>query len=251
MIRFFLSLLLMLFSLLMNAQAKQTYTISGQVTKLVASMPVEVQIDANSESNTVRVEGTQEDIERITVRQTGSTLYIDMDVKKMTKKVVHVTRAKVYIAQQKIVDYDVSTTANVQVKGRIKGTQVQIKADAAASLIGDFTATSVTINLDSASKYEGDITAKNIKVSLDSAASATVTGDTESLTINVDSAAQFGGKALKAKFVKVEADSMGKAEVYPIESLNAYADSMGRVIYYNTPKELKKYTDSMGSVKSN
>ena len=36
-----------------------------------------------------------------------------------------------------------------------------------------------------------------------------------------------------------------------VESLNAYADSMGRVVYYNTPKELKKYTDSMGSVKSN
>ncbi|WP_158962201.1 GIN domain-containing protein [Myroides fluvii] len=251
MIRFFLSLVFMLFSFLMQGQAKQTHTITGNVTKLVASMPIEVSVDVTSESNVVRVEGAQDDIEKIDVRQVGSVLYIDMSTKKGKKNIVYKNRAKVFIAQAKIVDYEVSTTARVQIKGRVQGNQVTIKADAAATLKGDFTATSVTIHLDSASKYEGDITAKNIKVSLDSAAHVTVTGDTENLTINVDSAAKFDGKSLKAKFVKVEADSMGKAEVYPIESLNAYADSMGKVIYYNTPKELKKYTDSMGSVKSN
>lgn len=251
MIRFFLSLLMMLFALLANAQVKQTHTIAGQITKLVASMPVEVNVDATSESTTVRVEGTQEEIEKITVKQVGSVLYIDMDTKKHKSKVIYNSKAKVFIAQPKIVDYDVSTTAQVQVNGRVQGNQITIKADAASSLKANFTANTVSINLDSASKYEGDITAKNIKVSLDSAAKIVVTGDTENLVINVDSAAKFMGKNLKAKFVKVEADSMGKAEVYPIESLNAYADSMGKVVYYNTPKELKKYTDSMGSVKSN
>jgi len=54
----------------------------------------------------------------------------------------------------------------------------------------------------------------------------------------VDSAAKFDGKSLKAKFVKVEADSMGKAEVYPIESLNAYADSMGKT--YNGGESIGK-----------
>lgn len=251
MIRFFLSLLLMLFSVLMHGQATQTHTITGNVTKLVASMPIEVQVDATSSSTTVRVEGVQEDIENIEVRQLGSVLYVDMSTKKNKNKIVYKSRVKVFIAQSKIVEYDLSTTVRVQVNGRVQGNQVTIKGDAAASLKGDFTANSVTISLDSASKYEGDIAAKSIKVNLDSAAHATATGDAENLTINVDSAAKFDGKNLKAKFVKVEADSMGKAEVYPIDSLNAYADSMGKVIYYNTPKELKKYTDSMGSVKSN
>lgn len=250
MIRFFLSLLLMLFSLLMQAQAKQTHTIAGQVSKLVAAMPIEIQVDATSDSTTIRVEGTQEDIEHIAVKQVGTTLYIDMNTKK-NKKNVYLTRAKVFIAQSKIVEYDLSTTVRVEVKGRAQGNAVTIKADAASHLTADFSATTVSINLDSASKYVGDITARNIKVNLDSAAGVVVTGDAENLSINVDSAAKFDGKGLKAKYVKVEADSMGKAEVYPIESLNAYADSMGKVVYYNTPKELKKYTDSMGSVKSN
>ncbi|MBB1138838.1 GIN domain-containing protein [Myroides sp. WP-1] len=250
MIRFFLGLLLFFFSLLVSGQVKQNHVIAGQVTKLVASMPLEIQVDATSDSNTVRVEGTQEDLDHVSIRQTGSTLYVDMNTKK-SKKNLYNNKAKVFIAQSKIVDYNVSTTAHVQVNGRVQGGTVALKAEAAASITADFSATNVTINLDSASKYKGDITAKNIKVSLDSAAGATVTGDVENLTINVDSAAKFDGKSLKAKFVKVEADSMGKAEVYPIESLNAYADSMGRVVYYNTPKELKKYTDSMGSVKSN
>ncbi|MGG5506036.1 MULTISPECIES: GIN domain-containing protein [unclassified Myroides] len=250
MIRFFLGLLLFLFSLLVNGQVKQNHVIAGEVTKLVASMPLDIQVDATSDSNTVRVEGTQEDLNHVSIRQTGSTLYVDMNVKK-TKRSIRDNRAKVFISQSKIVDYYVSTTANVRVNGRVQGGTVVLKAEAAAYITADFTATNVTINLDSASKYKGDITAKNSKVNLDSASSATVTGDVENLTINVDSAAKFDGKNLKAKFVKVEADSMGKAEVYPIESLNAYADSMGRVIYYNTPKELKKYTDSMGSVKSN
>lgn len=250
MIRFFLSLLLMLFSLLIQAQAKQTHFITGQVSKLVAAMPIEIEVDATSDSTSIRVEGTQEDVEHIAVRQLGTTLYIDLNTKKSNKN-RYLTRGKVFIAQSKIVDYDISTTARVTVKGRTQGNAVTIRGDAASFLVADFSATTVSINLDSASKYKGDITAKNIKVSLDSAAGAAVTGDVENLTINVDSAAKFDGKNLKAKFVKVEADSMGKADVYPIESLNAYADSMGRVIYHNTPKELKKYTDSMGSVKSN
>lgn len=250
MIRFFLSLLLMLCSLLMQAQAKQTHTITGQVSKLVAAMPIEVQVDATSDSTAIRVEGSQEDVEHVTVKQVGTTLYVDMSTKK-SKKNVYLTRVKVFIAQSKIVEYDVSATARVVVKGRAQGNSVAIKGDAASSLTADFSATTVSINLDSASKYVGDITAKNIKVNLDSAAGVVVTGDAENLSINVDSAAKFEGKGLKAKYVKVEADSMGKAEVYPIESLNAYADSMGRVVYYNTPKELTKYTDSMGSVKSN
>ena len=250
MIRFFLGLLLFFFSLLASGQVKQNHTIAGQVTKLVAAMPIEIQVDATADSTTVRVEGTQEDLDKISIRQIGTTLYVDMKVKKL-KRGFHQSRVKVFIAQSKIVDYETSTTARISVKGRVQGNAVTIKAEAASSLTGDFTANSVAINLDSASKYEGDISAKNIKVNLDSAAAATVTGDVEHLTINVDSAAKFDGKSLKAKFVKVEADSMGKAEVYPIESLNAYADSMGKVVYYNTPKEVKKYTDSMGSVKSN
>lgn len=251
MIRFFLSLLVMLFTLLANAQAKQTHTIAGKVTKLVASMPVEVNVDTNSESTAVRVEGVQTDIEKITVKQVGSVLYIDMSTKKNKNKVIYNSKIKVFIAQPKIVDYDISTAVRVHADGRVQGNMVTIKADAASSLNANFTANTVNVNLDSASKYEGDIIAKNIKVSIDSAAKVILTGDTENLVVIVDSAAKFDGKNLKAKFVKVEADSMGKAEVYPIESLNAYADSMGKVIYYNTPKELKKYTDSMGSVKSN
>lgn len=250
MIRFFLSLLLMLCSLLMQAQAKQTHTITGQVSKLVAAMPIEIQVDATSDSTTIRVEGSQEDVEYIAVKQIGTVLYVDMNTKK-NKKNVYLTRGKVFITQSKIVDYDISTTARVVVKGRVQGNAITIKADAASYLTADFSATTVSINLDSASKYKGDLTAKNIKVNIDSAAGVVVTGDAENLSINVDSAAKFDGKGLKAKYVKVEADSMGKAEVYPIESLNAYADSMGKVVYYNTPKELKKYTDSMGSVKSN
>lgn len=241
----------MLFALLANAQEKQTYTIAGQVTKLVASMPIEVNVDASSESTSVRVEGKQNDLDKVSVKQVGTVLYVDMDTKKSKNKVLNNSNVKVFVAQPKIGDYDVSVTARVTVNGRVQGNLIRIKVESAGTLNANFSANTVAINLDSASLYEGDITAKSIKVSLDSAAKAVVTGDVENLVINVDSAAKFEGKSLKAKFVKVEADSMGKAEVYPTESLNAYADSMGKVVYYNTPKELKKYTDSMGSVKSN
>lgn len=253
MIRFILSLLLMLCTWLMNAQDKQTVTIAGGATHLYASMPIEVTVDPTKDSKTVDIVTTkQEGADAISVRQVGKKLYVDLENNKRNRRFKgNIGSIKVSIAQKGIVSYNVSTVSKVILTGRATGDNISINMDSNGYMNGSFQANSVTLNLDSASKYEGDVVAKTIKASLDSAAKAVVTGDVETLTINIDSAASFDGKGLVAKDVKVEADSMGKAEVYPTESLNAYADSMGRVIYYNTPKILKKYTDSMGSVKSN
>ncbi len=252
MIRFLLSLLLMLCTWLMSAQGKKTVTIAGGVTHLYASMPIEVTVDPTKDSKTIEIVTTKQDgAEEISVKQVGKKLYVDLESNKRSRNFRgNIGSIKVSIAQKGIVSYNVSMVSKVILTGRATGDNISINMDSNGYMNGSFQANTVTLNLDSASKYEGNILAKTIKASLDSAAKAIVTGDVESLTINIDSAASFDGKELVAKDVKVEADSMGKAEVHPTESLNAYADSMGKVIYYNTPKTLKKYTDSMGSVKA-
>lgn len=249
MVRLLISLLLSLISLLVNAQVRQTQKISGSITSIDVSMPISVYIDASKDSDVVEIITDKEDSAGIiSVVQSGTKLTVGIKYSKSKLRLLG--KVEVHISQKGIVNYNVGTAGKVNMKGRTTGDNVKIALDSSGFLNANFSANSIVINLDSASKYVGNVTSKNMKVSIDSAAKVEVSGDVETLTVNVDSAASFMGKALKAKHVKAEVDSMGKAEVYPTESLNAYADSMGKVVYYNTPKELKKYTDSMGSVKS-
>jgi len=249
MVRFLLTIIAALLSYIMQGQVKETIKISGGVQSIEVSAPLTVKIDASRNSNEVEVTGdSSAGIEFVQVRQIGTKLVVDL--KSTNRGIKNLGSVTVSLSQKGILNYYASTVGRINVSGRVTGETVKIVADAAGAVNANFSVTTININVDSASKYVGNVTAKTMKANVDSAGRVEVTGDVESLVVNVDSAGSFAGKGLKAKNVKAEVDSMGKAEVYPTESLNAYADSMGKVVYYNTPKELKKYTDSMGSVKS-
>ncbi|MEK6493743.1 GIN domain-containing protein [Myroides odoratimimus] len=249
MIRFLLTLVAVLLSFIMYGQGKQTVTIAGGVQSIEVSAPLTVNVDASKDSNTVEIIADYDSsADLVQVRQIGTKLVVDL--KSMNNRIRNLGKVTVNISQKSILTYYASTVGRIVVSGRVSGDSAKIVADATGYVSANFSVNTISINVDSASKYVGNVTAKTMKANVDSAGRVEVTGDVESLVVNVDSAATFAGKGLKAKTVKAEVDSMGKAEVYPTESLNAYADSMGKVVYYNTPKELKKYTDSMGSVKA-
>lgn len=249
MIRFLLTLIAALLSFIMQGQSKQTVTITGGVQSIEVSALVVVNIDTSKDSNTVEVIADSDASgELVSVRQVGTKLIVDL--KSSNRRYKNIGRTVVNVSQKSILNYSASAVGRIVVSGRVSGDNAKISADGAGYVSANFSVNTISINVDSASKYIGNVTAKTMKAVVDSAAKIEVSGDVESLIVTVDSAGTFAGKGLKAKTVKAEVDSMGKAEVYPTESLNAYADSMGKVIYYNTPKELKKYTDSMGSVKA-
>ncbi|MDM1345560.1 DUF2807 domain-containing protein [Myroides marinus] len=249
MIRFLITLVAALLSFILHAQDKQSVFISGNVQSIEASAQLIVNIDASKDSNTVEITTEKDGIaEFVQIRQSGSKLIVDL--KSLNRGIRNLGKITVNVSQKGILNYYASAMGKIVVTGRVTGEVAKINVDGRGSVNANFSVTAININVDSASKYVGNVTAKTMKANVDSAGRVEVTGDVESLVVNVDSAGSFAGKGLKAKNVKAEVDSMGKAEVYPTESLNAYADSMGKVVYYNTPKELKKYTDSMGSVKS-
>ncbi|ALU25397.1 MULTISPECIES: GIN domain-containing protein [Myroides] len=249
MIRFLLTLVAALLSFIMYGQGKQTVTIAGGVQSIEVSSIVIVNVDATRDSNTVEiVTDTESPEELVQIRQVGTKLSIES--KSPNRRYKSIGKITVNVSQKSVLTYYASAMARIVVSGRVSGDSAKISVDGAGSVNANFSVNTISINVDSASKYVGNVTAKTMRANVDSAGRVEVTGDVESLVVNVDSAATFAGKGLKAKTVKAEVDSMGKAEVYPTESLNAYADSMGKVVYYNTPKELKKYTDSMGSVKA-
>ncbi|WHT74248.1 DUF2807 domain-containing protein [Myroides odoratimimus] len=252
MIRFLLTLVAALLSFIMYGQGKQMVTIAGGVQSIEVSSIVIVNVDATRDSNTVEIVTDMESPEELVqIRQVGTKLSIES--KSPNRRYKSIGKITVNVSQKSVLTYYASAMARIVVSGRVSGDSAKISVDGAGSIgyvNANFSVNTISINVDSASKYVGNVTAKTMKANVDSAGRVEVTGDVESLVVNVDSAATFAGKGLKAKTVKAEVDSMGKAEVYPTESLNAYADSMGKVVYYNTPKELKKYTDSMGSVKA-
>lgn len=249
MIRFLLTIIAALLSFITHGQSKQTVTITGGIQSIEVSAPLIVNIDANKESSAIEIVSENDTGgELVQVRQVGTKLIVDL--KSSNRRVRNLGKINVNVSQKSILNYSASAVGRIVVSGRVSGDNAKISVDGAGYVNANFSVNTISINVDSASKYIGNVTAKSMKAVVDSAAKVEVSGDVESLVVTVDSAGTFAGKALKAKTVKAEVDSMGKAEVYPTESLNAYADSMGRVVYYNTPKEIKKYTDSMGSVKA-
>ncbi|MDR0227683.1 MAG: DUF2807 domain-containing protein [Flavobacteriaceae bacterium] len=250
MIRILIVIAMSLLSFVIYGQGKHTVSISGGVQSIEVAAPLTVNIDATKDSNVVEIV-TENAVgaELIQVKQVGSKLIVDL--KSSNRRVKNIGKISVYVSQKAILTYSASTVGKIVVTGRVTGDVARVSADATGYVNANFSVNSININIDSASKYVGNVTAKTMRANVDSAGKVVVTGDVETLNVNVDSAGAFDGKGLKAKYVKAEVDSMGKAEVYPTESLNAYADSMGKVIYHNTPKEIKKYTDSMGSVKAN
>ncbi|MFD0700521.1 GIN domain-containing protein [Myroides pelagicus] len=249
MMRFIISFFLTLVALVASAQETKFVSIQGDIKTLSVSYPMNVYIDADTSSDQVKIEANSEVMEYIVVKQVGQKLTVALDHKDKKRGGLTLKTVNIYISQQGIEKFVGEAAAKIVVEGRGKVGTLKIGLDSGASLVGDFQATSVQLNLDSSSRYEGDISATKLKGNIDSAAIAKVTGDVKILEVDVDSMGQFEGSALIAKEVYVKADSMGKAKVYPTEQLNASADSMGSIEYYNTPKILNTTMDSMGTVK--
>ncbi|GEM_PF-2305218 len=252
MVRLTISFFMLLMTWFLQAQSSETRKTSA-FDGIQVSMGVQVilQPDQNGDIR-VETDGTI-DLKNIYTEVRNNTLrvYVTTSGRKSISLNRWPAGVNVYVSQKEISRLIADSGGRIKVTKRLKGGKVTINLDSAGKVEGDFAVTNLVFLMDSAASFSGNVSATKVQASLDSAAVIDITGEAEELLLNIDSAANFRGKNFRLKKAKVEADSLGKAEVNVSESLDAYADSMGKVIYYGNPKNVKKYTDSMGSVKAN
>ncbi|WP_430614290.1 GIN domain-containing protein [Flavobacterium sp. JP2137] len=251
MIRLIMIFLMFLMSWILQAQSSETRK-TASFDGIIASTGVQVILQPN-ENGDIRVETDGSvDLKNIYTEVSNNTLrvYISVPGRRSISLKSWPQGINVYVSQKGVSRFMAESAAKIKVSKRLKTDKVSITLDSAGKMEGDFSVSTMVFTMDSASGFSGDVSAKKVQASLDSAAFINITGDAEELLLNIDSAASFNGKNFRLKRAKVEADSLGKAEVNVSDSLDAYADSMGKVIYYGNPKNVKKYTDSMGSVKA-
>ncbi len=251
MVRLIISFLMLLMTWLLQAQASE-FRKTANFSGIEVSTGVQVILQP-SENGGIKVEtdGTI-DLKNIYTEVQNNTLkvYISGTGRRSVSLNKWPVGVNVYVSQKDVSRFVAESAGRIKISKRLKGNKITINLDSAGRLEGDFSATSMVFALDSAATFSGDVQANKVQVNIDSAAAIDITGEAEELLLYIDSAANFRGKSFRVKKAKVEADSLGKAEVYVSETLDAYADSMGRVFYYGNPKDVKKYTDSMGTVKA-
>lgn len=136
---------------------------------------------------------------------------------------------KVYVTLPVIEKINASAAASVTSRNNLKGRNIELSADSAASIDVAVQADELILEANSAS---------NIKVR----------GKVNTLQADASSAGTINAKGLTAKTVNAESSSAGTVYVNPVESLSARASSTGSVIYIKTPEKLDMKTSSGGNI---
>lgn len=127
----------------------------------------------------------------------------------------------------------------------------RITASSSASFVysGTLEGELIQIEASSGAQIELEIQVAELVVEASSGASITLTGETKEARVEANSGALIKAKDCIAEALRVEASSGANVSVYASEKVNANASS-GAIIKVNgEPKELKKSTNSGGSVK--
>lgn len=90
---------------------------------------------------------------------------------------------------------------------------------------------------------------KNFKLEILGAGKVILTGNADSSSILVAGASVVLGEEMKVNNVKVKLQGVGSCNVYASNSLNAYVEGIGSIIYDGNPGSVTKKVDGLGVIK--
>ncbi|MFY0483990.1 head GIN domain-containing protein [Flavobacterium sp. PLA-1-15] len=250
----------LLLSLMTNAQVSENRTV-GAFTKIKVSQGIEL-IYTQSSTQEVKVE--TDDTQRMQYIKTeieGSTLKVYLDTKNAPKPEkkkrkknynsyngVNFDVLKVYVSNNLVDDFKVSSSASLVVQNGLDAKNVMIDCSSSGSFTGTLKCSTVAIDASSSSDVDANVVADAVNVVTNSSADVELSGTTEKITIKSSSSADCKAKNLIAKTAVVEASSSSDAVVYASEKLTAIASSSASITYFGNPANVDKSESSSGSV---
>jgi hypothetical protein len=201
---------------------KQPRAIAGEFTSISVEKALEVYIIQGSPASVV-VEADDNLQEHIKVELKGNELNITSDVN------IDAGSKKIIVTMPKIESIDASSAATVKGKTVLKGDEIKLITDSAATM-------------------EVAVDTKSLSCEAGSSGTIKVSGRTEELESESNSAGSINAKGLIAQDAKSEAASGGSTVVNVIGKLTAEASSGGNITYSNNPETVDSNATSGGSI---
>ncbi len=218
--------LALLITLSLRAQNKETRSLSSFSSVSVGESIELILVPGSKEEAIVQVEGKDPDI--VITEISGQRLRI-----RMARGTWKNVNAKVRLTYKSIDDLSVSSSADAYSEGVIKS--------------GDF---DLEVSSSGFAKLELDVTSLDVEIS--SSGKAELSGRTGSQDAEISSSGKLYAFDLQCDDLDIEVSSSGRAEVYVNKSIDAEANSSGKVAYKGNPKMVDIETNSSGKVsKSN
>lgn len=139
---------------------------------------------------------------------------------------------KVLIRTPIIKALETSSASRIESKGILKGDAISLKSSSASK---------INLNLE----YE------KIEAESNSASKIELKGMALDFNANASSASKINTEDLLVNSINAESSSGSKIIIYPTVSLNATANSGGKIEYKNSPKHIEKTMNSGGDIEQN
>lgn len=212
----------LLISVFSFAQDKETRKV-GAFDAISVGQSIEVKLIPGSKQEViVEVDGT--DLDNVITDASGGKLRI-----KMERGSYRNVDVKVTVTYKELNALDISSSAKVFSEGVIKSSDFDLEVSSSG-----------------AADLELDV--DKIDIDISSSGKAKLKGNAGDMDIEVNSSGKLYAFALQGKDVDVEANSSGKAEISLNGSLNAEANSSGKVIYKGDPTNVMADSNSSGKV---
>lgn len=193
------------------------------------------------------ITGDKEMVERVTTRQDGATLVIDMDENKMRWGRNKGVRAELTLPTFKELDSD--GVGSSSIKG-FSGDTLTLSLDGAGSLTGDARYKHVTADIGGVGSVRLDVgNAETIDMTMGGTGSATLTGTASVLNARLGGVGSLEARALRAANVDLKMSGIGSATVHATESARLELSGLGGVTVYGNPPKRNSSATGLGSVK--
>lgn len=132
------------------------------------------------------------------------------------------------------------------IKGTIKGSDINVDLSGASNIKVDFTATSFKLSQSGASNFKGDISSPETNFDISGASVTDVNGNTTNLVVDASGASNFKGGDLTAVSCEIEASGASSASINVSKEIDATATG-GSSIRYAGGASITKIDVSGGS----
>ncbi|MFA7105309.1 MAG: head GIN domain-containing protein [Dysgonamonadaceae bacterium] len=189
-------------------------------------------IITQSNSSSVRAEGSEDLINALTIEVSNGELKLSM--KSSIRKRFKNTNSKltVWVNSPQINRVKNEGVGNITLKGKIDSDELIIESNG----VGNFKAE--------------DLNVGNARVNSEGVGNVMLSGSAVFLELNSDGVGNVDTKNLKAKDVIVHSDGVGSVKCYASRDIELYASGIGSVIYYGNPNIKALHKDGIGSLKS-
>lgn len=260
-------LILFLFSVQSFAQYTETRTLSS-FENIEAKNGVIVEVFQSNSSKAIIETESKEQQNYIETKVSGNTLYVSINSKKSSKKLVF-KKLKIKVYTQKLNSIDLSgasilkiqdqfQTANLSVKLKgasqmnsvkaIQSNDLKIDVRGASILQGIFKAKTTNINAAGSSQIKGTLTSESVHANIVGASIVNLEGSSDRLFLEVEGSSIVNTIKLKSKQAQITSKSSSVVESWVTDSLDAKAFNTAQVSIKGEPKKLKVETKNVGLI---